>query len=56
MCVRTLEEVVVQAAMVHELVDEEPVLLLAAVADHPHQAGMPQLQLPEEHRLLLITR
>jgi hypothetical protein len=51
--VLTLEEVVLQAAMLHVLVDEEPVLVLAAVSDQLHQVGMPQL--PQEDHLRLCT-
>ena len=49
--VLTLEEVVLEAAVLHVLVDEEAVLVLAAVADQLHQVGVPQL--PQEDHLRL---
>lgn len=49
--VLTLEEVVLEAAVLHVLVDEQAVLVLAAVADQLHQVGMPQL--PQEDHLRL---
>lgn len=50
-CVLTFEEVVLQAAVLHVLVDEQAVLVLAAVAHQLHQVGMPQL--PQEDHLRL---
>jgi len=47
----TFEEVVLQAAVLHVLVDEQPVLVLAAVAHQLHQVGVPQL--PQEDHLRL---
>jgi hypothetical protein len=49
--VLTFEEVVLQAAVLHVLVDEQPVLVLAAVAHQLHQVGVPQL--PQEDHLRL---
>lgn len=49
--VLTFEEVVLEAAMLHVLVDEQPVLVLAAVAHQLHQVGVPQL--PHEDHLRL---
>jgi hypothetical protein len=45
----TFEEVVLQAAGAHELVDQHPVLVLVAVPDQFHQVLMPQL--PEKEDL-----
>jgi hypothetical protein len=39
----TFEEVFLQAASAHELVDQHPVLLLVAVPDQFHQIIVPQL-------------
>lgn len=50
----TFEEVVLEAAMLHVLVDEEAVLVLAAVADQLHQVGMPKLA-KEDHLCLQAT-
>ena len=49
--VLTFEEGVLQAAVLHVLVDEQPVLVLAAVAHQLHQVGVPQL--PQEDHLRL---
>lgn len=46
--VLTFEEMLLQAAPGHELVDEQPVLVLVAVADQLHQVRVPQLP-QEEH-------
>jgi hypothetical protein len=40
--------------MLHVLVDEEAVLVLAAVADQLHQVGMPKLA-KEDHLCLQAT-
>lgn len=42
---------VLQAALGHVLVDEQPVVLLAAVTDELHQVRMPEL--PQEDHLRL---
>ena len=42
----TFEEMFLQAAPGHELVDEQPVLVLVAVADELHEVRVPQL--PQE--------
>jgi hypothetical protein len=44
--VLTFEEMLLQAAPGHELVDEQPVLVLVAVADQFHEVRVPQL--PQE--------
>jgi len=44
--VLTFEEMFLQAAPGHELVDEQPVLVLVAVADQLHEVRVPQL--PQE--------
>ncbi|BAS84644.1 Os03g0408101 [Oryza sativa Japonica Group] len=46
-----LLEVVLEAALGHVLVDEQAVLVLAAVADELHQVGVPEL--PKEDHLRL---
>jgi hypothetical protein len=55
-CVLTFEEVVLQAAVLHVLVDEQAVLVLAAVAHQLHQVGMPQLPQEDHLRLRPDTR
>lgn len=45
----TFEEMFLQAAPGHELVDDQPVLVLVAVADQFHEVRMPQL--PQEDDL-----
>lgn len=47
----TFEEMLLQAAPGHELVDEQPVLVLVAVADQLHQVRVPQLPQEEDFRL-----
>lgn len=54
--VLTFEEVVLQAAVLHVLVDEQAVLVLAAVAHQLHQVGMPQLPQEDHLRLRPDTR
>lgn len=49
----TLEEVVLEAAPGHVLVDEHPVVVLAAVADELHQMRMAQH--PQVHHLRLCV-
>lgn len=49
--VLTFEEVVLQAALLHVLVDEQPVLVLAAVAHQLHQVEVPQLSQEDHLRL-----
>jgi len=49
--VLTFEEMLLQAASRHELVDEQPVLVLVAVADQLHQVRVPQLPQEEHFRL-----
>lgn len=47
----TFEEMLLQAAPRHELVDEQPVLVLVAVADQFHQVRVPQLPQKDDLRL-----
>ena len=47
----TLEEVVLEAAFWHVLVDQQAVLLLAAVTHQLHQVRVPEL--PQENHLRL---
>ena len=49
--VLTFEEMLLQADPGHELVDEQPVLVLVAVADQLHQVRVPQLPQEEHFRL-----
>jgi hypothetical protein len=49
--VLTFEEMLLQAAPGHELVDEQPVLVLVAVADQLHEVRVPQLSQEEDLRL-----
>jgi hypothetical protein len=51
----TLEEVVLEAPLRHVLVDQQAVLLLAAVADEPDEVGVAQLAQEDDLRQPLLV-
>lgn len=53
--VLTLEEVVLEAPLGHVLVDQQAVLLLAAVADEPDEVGVAQLAQEDDLRQPLLV-
>jgi hypothetical protein len=53
--VLTFEQMFLQAAPGHELVDKQPVLVLVAVADQLHEVRVPQLPQADDFGLHMVS-